>query len=97
LGLEDVAIVVFIASHAQSEPLVTAATELEMSADGDFLELHGERHEKWSGQAWWARRRINGSAVYDFGALSCRHCRRDGWSTAVHAEKFLLRQKSPPD
>ena len=41
LGLEDVAVPVLVTSHAQCQLFVTAAMELKMAADGDFLELEG--------------------------------------------------------
>jgi hypothetical protein len=44
LGLEDVAIPVFVTGHAECEFSVSTATELKELADAYFLELDGRGH-----------------------------------------------------
>jgi len=39
LGQENGSVPVLVAGHAQGQLLITAAAELEMAADGDFLQL----------------------------------------------------------
>jgi len=52
LGLEDVADPVLIASHAQGEFSVTAATEFKMLADLDLLKLkRGWPRRTWAGDS----------------------------------------------
>jgi hypothetical protein len=46
LGLEYVAITVFVAGEAEGELLVTAAAKLKVLADADLLEFKGRGHSE---------------------------------------------------